>query len=149
MSKLSRLLHLPFVPVRMHRRSGIQTLQPPQYLPAWRQTENTYILRGYQPITSSYFRCIGSLVYLHNETVKNLHARAWPFILQAHSVLVSTHLASSLPASDIRRRSRSYFGFHRTLHLPKPFIRVSRVPQSQYGTSTSNGWCWNSSAFFV
>jgi adiponectin receptor len=37
-------------------------------LPEWRQ-DNPYILRGYRPLTNSYWWCCRSLTYLHNQTL--------------------------------------------------------------------------------
>lgn len=56
-------------------------------LPEW-QRDNAYILKYYRPASYSYYRCLQSLFYLHNESV-NIHSHllgAFLFLFMSFSV---------------------------------------------------------------
>lgn len=74
-----------------------------EQLPQWRK-DNPYILSNYRPISNSYWQCVRSLTYLHNQT-GNIYSHLIVLILVSALVIysllfLSTHstlMSSALP----------------------------------------------------
>ncbi|KAL8878679.1 MAG: hypothetical protein Q9198_003564 [Flavoplaca austrocitrina] len=103
-------------------------------IPSWQQ-DNEYILSGYRPHTESFIRCIGSLAYIHNETINifsHLIGAAFFSIAPAYFYTTLTTDDMEVTSADIIVFSTFFYGVSVCFLLSSTYHIISNhSPQVQ------------------